>query len=161
MIATECETPVKLTRLTVGIATALVGALAAFGALYWIPASKGYCFEEQRFVPDRELILRAMGHASNRIDIGLSSNDFMGFLDRYPECCSISRRPHLIPFAGETDWGLYDVYVVMQGPYRARPGESQPTPFYRVDTLLTSCGRLARYDWTDPPLALLNWYPRH
>lgn len=133
--------------------------LASWIGWNWQLASRGYCFEEQRFLGDRELLLRGMSMASSRIDFGSSDQEREQFLTEYPQCCQVNRRPHWMPFSGRMDWGLYDVYFLMEGPHNASPEYRRKWPFYRVDVLASACARsVGSYEFTDPPLKPLNWY---
>jgi len=114
---------------------------------------QGYCFEQERYLSDRELLILAMG-ASPTLKFGSSQEEIGQFLDKYPECCSITRRAYLWPFTGEVGWGLYEVDTTMYGPLIHSSSAHEQFrikyPFGVTGRLSTGCGRSRSGTWTEP-----------
>lgn len=136
---TQTATP-KIRRWKKFAVLALTLLVSVWLGWNWRLATQGYCFEEDRFLSDREFLERGMArsyyllsytdpdkeldptskaynanHSEPRI-VATSSlvayPEWRAYLLSHPECCHIKRQSFRIPFSGRTGgWGLYDVYV--------------------------------------------------
>lgn len=133
---TKTATP-KIRRWKKFAVLALALLVSVWLGWNWRLATQGYCFEEGRFLSDREFLERGMSGSYDILGYPKAEPEWKAYMSSHPECCSIERRSFLIPFSGQTGgWGLYDVYVVIQPLPQGRSGNV-------AQFEMTSCRRVA------------------
>jgi hypothetical protein len=142
-------------------ALALLLALLPYLGYLWHMERQGYCFEDERYLTDRELLLSAMSRARTTLKFG-SEEELDQFLDKYPECCTIKRTAYWWPFTGQVGWGLYEVEYILYGPYLHSSSASEQFrakyPFGVTGRLSTACRRFLSGTWTEPLEQIPSWF---
>jgi hypothetical protein len=147
--------------LTYSVLALLLALLPYLGYL-WHMERQGYCFEDERYLSDRELLIAAMSHAGGTLKFGSSEEELDQFLDKYPECCTIKRTAYWRPFTGQVGWGLYEVEYILYGPYSHSSNTPEQFrakyPFGETGRLSTACGRFLSSTWTEPLEQIPSWF---
>jgi hypothetical protein len=103
----------------------------------WQLASRGYCFEEARFLSDKDFLSAALSHSSE-IELNQYTEEF---LKNHPECCTLSRVSHWLPFRGEAGFGFYDVFVHQIGPRRKSSYQNEKFTYFEEEIGMSACGK--------------------
>jgi len=144
------------------VVLALASFLLAHLGYLWHMERQGYCFEQERYLSDRELLIFAMSDARTTLKFGITEEEISRFLDKYPECCTIKRTAYWWPFTSEVGWGLYEVDYILYGPfYHSANAQEQfrsKYPFGVTGRLSTSCGRFQSGTWTEPLEKIPSWF---
>jgi hypothetical protein len=143
-------------------ALALLLALLPYLGYLWHMERQGYCFEDERYLSDRELLIVAMDDAGGTLEFGSDAEERGQFLENYSECCTIKRTAYWWPFTSELGWGLYEVDYLLYGPYAHSSSATEQFrakyPFGVTGRLSTACGRFLSSTWTEPLEQIPSWF---
>jgi hypothetical protein len=128
----------KAVTYTVGLLL-LLGAIA-YCVFQFQKASSGYCFKEQRYLTDEELIHAAIRYSSYKMTIDSSEAAIRSFYENNPTCCSVDRESNMASSWFENLLGFY--YAVVEVNFEVKPeiAERSGNRFYKEYVQISSCG---------------------
>lgn len=133
----QTQLPIRNFRNNKRIAIAVISFLAIG---LWYLLYIGFCFQQMRYLSDKELIVAAIRHNVEKMKVDGTDESIAKFLSDHPNCCYVDKHPSTRSFLGPLGVCLGTNYSEVTLNYEQRKPHYSVEPFYEKYIPISACG---------------------